>query len=131
MKGIRVFKSIFDDNYNILFDFKSSTSIKYNLDLVDSVEDLVEDEYIQDLLGVENPFKQGFTERGFMNITIMLTLDCNFKCPYCFETLKKENVSNNICRIVEFITNFIVDKKIKHIKTYKYKLVWWRAFIRS
>lgn len=115
MKGVRVFKSILDDNYNIVFDFNSSTSIKYNLDIVDSIDDLLYDKDIQELLDVENPFKQSFTERGFMNITIMLTLDCNFRCPYCFENLKKENVSNNVCKIVDFITNFIVDKNIKHI----------------
>ena len=91
-------------------------SLKYNSKDFNSVEYMLSDPSINDILiKPKNPFKLTFYEKSVLNVTIMLTLDCNFRCPYCFETLKKENISNKLQNIVHFITNFLVDNDIKHL----------------
>lgn len=48
----------------------------------------------------------------YASFTILPTLDCNFNCPYCFET--KKNIyltSKKIQQISTFINNIISDKK--------------------
>lgn len=115
-KELKVFDSSIDSGFKIIFNLNNSMSLKYNSKDFNSVEYMLSDPSINDILiKPKNPFKLTFYEKSVLNVTIMLTLDCNFRCPYCFETLKKENISNKLQNIVHFITNFLVDNDIKHL----------------
>lgn len=48
---------------------------------------------------------------NYASFTILPTLDCNFSCPYCFETKKKSYLtSNTINAIAKFINSIIENK---------------------
>lgn len=48
---------------------------------------------------------------NYASFTILPTLDCNFSCPYCFETKKKSYLTpNTINAIAKFINSIIEDK---------------------
>ncbi|MCI5997108.1 MAG: 4Fe-4S cluster-binding domain-containing protein [Parvimonas sp.] len=115
-KELKIFDSSVDNGFKIIFNLNNSVSLKYNCNDFNSIEDILSDNEISDLLlNPVNPFQSGFYEKSMLNVTIILTLECNFRCPYCFETLKKENISNKLYNVIEFLTKFIIDNKIKHL----------------
>lgn len=54
-----------------------------------------------------------------LNISILTTLDCNFRCPYCFETRRNVKLNDDIQEaIIKFIRKKIVGKKLLHVDWY-------------
>ncbi len=116
MRGLKIFDSSIDKGFKIIFNMNNSVSIKYNSKDFSSEEYILSDDSIKSILiDPINPFQLNFEEKSILNITIMLTLDCNFRCPYCFETLKKENISKKVHIVIEFLIKYILDNNIKHL----------------
>lgn len=54
-----------------------------------------------------------------LNISILTTLNCNFKCPYCFETHRNVKLTQNIQdAILHFIDDKLDGKKVLHVDWY-------------
>lgn len=54
-----------------------------------------------------------------LDLTIMSTLDCNFKCVYCFERRKKVALSDNLIdKIVKYVESVIARYEKIHIDWY-------------
>lgn len=116
MGKLKVFDSVKDDRFKIIFNLETSVSLKYSIDDFSSVDEILEDEDINKILNEStNPFILNFFDRSILNVTILLTLDCNFRCPYCFESLKKVSISNKLNVVVDFLKKFIFDNSIKHL----------------
>lgn len=58
--------------------------------------------------------KTKYQDRRFIMV-ISPTLDCNFKCPYCFEKRRKTYISDEV---VDNITNFVkaISKEVKNLQ---------------
>ena len=61
------------------------------------------------------------TNTDNLNLTIAPTLDCNFGCPYCFETAKHGIMQENVQQaILDFIKN-----QIEHLQPKKISITWY------
>ena len=58
--------------------------------------------------------KSKFTSK-VLSLTLLLTMDCNFRCTYCFQGINKENASSlnelNRDKIYKFITNSFTENR--------------------
>ena len=84
------------DNYDNSFDsindfFKSSIALK---------KGYVHDDFYDE----EKAFlmkKQDQTESRFLNLVVLPTMQCNFKCPYCYECDKDKVMGKETVRALE------------------------------
>lgn len=66
--------------------------------------------------------KKSRDNRNTLSLTLIPTLKCNFKCPYCYEvnSVKESMSSSIISKIPTFITNILSKNKIDKIKVMWY-----------
>lgn len=90
---------------SIILDGDSNIDVFDNFDLFESLSDeeknvlitngFVIDDNRNELQELEYMFKKTYFDNNFLNIVLVPSLSCNFKCPYCFEKghdCSKENV---------------------------------------
>lgn len=63
------------------------------------------------------------TQQAYKTLTIVPTLDCNLKCPYCYEGLDKPHISMN-GNVVKHIKQYI-DTHIRKQETRLLALIWY------
>jgi len=49
----------------------------------------------------ENKFKESISQTKLLAFTIIPTLDCNFKCKYCYQVRRKSEISRNVLSNIE------------------------------
>lgn len=83
---------------------------------------LVEDECDELKIIKNRLFKNRYSE-NVLNITIAPTLECNFKCPYCYECKGEEKSHNKMTLDIENKIIEFVAKKVTNSK--KLSIVWY------
>ena len=69
-KELKVFDSSIDSGFKIIFNLNNSMSLKYNSKDFNSVEYMLSDPSINDILiKPKNPFKLTFYEKSVLNVT--------------------------------------------------------------
>lgn len=63
------------------------------------------------------------TQQAYKTLTLVPTLDCNLRCPYCYEELDKPHISMN-SNVVKHIKHYI-DTQVRKQKTRLLALIWY------
>lgn len=60
-----------------------------------------------DLLEITSSFEKMRRVSQSLNLTLAPTMDCNFHCPYCFETKKRGVMTNKtVVNVIHFVKNY-------------------------
>jgi len=75
------------------------------------------DEYKDELDEIKKRQKKAVSSTNELNLTIMLTSKCNFRCTYCFQSEKSTSIDDMLANsIIKFINSKLAESNEKRIK---------------
>lgn len=101
--------------FNLLSDWEQNNIDTSNGNIDNELYKILKQNYIitekdtDDFLTYKSIVYDMRRQRGSMHLTLAPTMDCCFKCHYCFEKYKNKGVMNNI----------VMDNIVKYINKYK------------
>lgn len=120
----------YDGNFKLLYNSKNGYFIKYNISDFGNLNSFLEVDDVREFLSSKDFFCSENEEKNLidshertlksedrMMIVLKISKNCNFRCTYCYENFKNENLTeSNQDIIINFIKNKLLDGKIKYLQ---------------